>query len=130
MNNTVPIIERKIHSPRLPKTFCPRRRLVDLVHRHIDRKLIILSAGAGYGKTTLLAEFCQEADMPTCWLTLDPYDARLATFVTYLIAAIRVQFPEFGGDLDLPAAYGDIELLGRLLISAMEKLDSYFAGAR
>ena len=126
MNNTVPIIERKIHSPRLPKAFCPRRRLVDLVHRHIDRKLIILSAGAGYGKTTLLAEFCQEADMPTCWLTLDPYDARLATFVTYLIAAIRVQFPEFGGDLDLPAAYGDIELLGRLLISAMEKLDSYF----
>ncbi|MGI6376139.1 MAG: tetratricopeptide repeat protein [Anaerolineae bacterium] len=127
MNSAVPIIERKIHPPRLPKTFCTRRRLVDLVHRHIDRRLIVLSAGAGYGKTTLLADFCRDTDLPICWLTLDPYDARLATFVTYLIAAIRVHFPDFGADLELPAAYGDVELLGRLLISAMERLDSYFA---
>jgi len=126
MDSVLPIIERKIRPPRPPKVFCRRQRLLGLVHQYVDRKLIVVSAGAGYGKTTLLAGYCQDADMPVCWYTLDPYDARLATFVTYLMAAIRVQFPTFAQGLNLTQALGDTEMLGRLLIHAIEQVDQYF----
>ena len=73
-----------------------RPRLIEFLHQHIDRRLILISASAGYGKTTLLVDFAHDTDLPVCWYSLDEYDNDPSTFLRYLIAAIRQRFPGFG----------------------------------
>jgi len=69
---------------------------VDFIHAHIDRKLILISAPAGYGKTSLLIDYAHNTDLPVCWYTLDENDSDPRVFLEYLVASIRRRFPEFG----------------------------------
>jgi LuxR family maltose regulon positive regulatory protein len=94
--DVVPLISTKIQVPRRRPDLLPRRRLVDFFHAHLDRKLILISAPAGYGKTTLLSEFAHDTDLPVCWYTLDAFDQDLRVFLEYLIASISRRFPAFG----------------------------------
>ena len=82
--------------PRLPIGVIQRRRLLNLLHNHIDEKVIVVTAGAGYGKTTLLTHFAQEVDFSICWLSLDRWHTDPVTFVEHLVGAIQKSFPEFG----------------------------------
>ncbi len=91
-----PLIATKTRVPRRRPDLLPRRRLVSFLHTHLDRKLILISAPAGYGKTSLLTDFAHDTDLPVCWYTLDPFDQDLHTFLDYLIAAIALRFPAFG----------------------------------
>ena len=61
--------------------------------------MTVMSAPAGYGKTTLLIDFAQSWEQPVCWYSLDERDADLQVFLTYLVAAIRNQIPGFGDEL-------------------------------
>ncbi|HZU66457.1 MAG TPA: BTAD domain-containing putative transcriptional regulator [Ktedonobacteraceae bacterium] len=63
-------------------------------------KLVMICAPAGYGKTTLLADFERDTAMPCCWYFLTPQDADKITFLELLIASIRQRFPQFGASLD------------------------------
>src|SRR5438094_3207992 len=67
-----------------------------MIHQDIDRKLIIVVAPAGYGKTTLLVDFAADASFPVCWYALGPEDRDPKLFLSYLVAAIRARFPGFG----------------------------------
>jgi LuxR family maltose regulon positive regulatory protein len=91
-----PLIVTKTRIPRRRPDILPRQRLVNFLHAHLDRKLILISAPAGYGKSSLLADFAHDTDLPVCWYTLDPFDQDLHTFLDYLIAAIALRFPAFG----------------------------------
>ncbi|MGD2206545.1 MAG: tetratricopeptide repeat protein, partial [Anaerolineae bacterium] len=95
-SDTPPLIRTKIRVPRRQHDLLSRHRLVNFVHSHLDRKLILISAPAGYGKTSLLTDFAQDTDLPVCWYTLDPFDRDLRVFLEYLIAAIARRFPAFG----------------------------------
>ena len=86
----------KIRVPRRRPDLLSRRRLVDLIHAYLDRKLVLISAAAGYGKTTLLIDFAHDTELPVCWYSLDPFDADLHIFLEHLIAAIAQRFPAFG----------------------------------
>jgi LuxR family maltose regulon positive regulatory protein len=92
----VPPILTKIRVPRQRRDLLPRRRLVDFMHSQLDRKLVLVSAPAGYGKTSLLTEFAHDTELPACWYTLDPFDRDLHVFLDHLIAAISMRFPAFG----------------------------------
>ncbi|HEU4324687.1 MAG TPA: hypothetical protein VFS21_16200, partial [Roseiflexaceae bacterium] len=70
-----------------------RARLIELLHKITERQLITISAPAGYGKTSLLIEFAQNAPLPVCWYTLDPSDQDPWEFLEYFTAAINVRFP-------------------------------------
>jgi LuxR family transcriptional regulator, maltose regulon positive regulatory protein len=91
-----PIIHTKIQPPGRRSDLLPRNRLVNQVHALLDRKLILLSAPAGYGKTSLLVDFAASSEFPVCWLTLDRFDRDLRLFLEYFIAAIAERFPSFG----------------------------------
>jgi LuxR family transcriptional regulator, maltose regulon positive regulatory protein len=93
-----PIIHTKIQTPRRRSDLLLRSRLVNQVHALLDRKLIILSAPAGYGKTSLLVDFAESTDFPVCWLTLDSFDRDFRLFLEYFISAIAVRFPTFGAE--------------------------------
>jgi ATP/maltotriose-dependent transcriptional regulator MalT/DNA-binding SARP family transcriptional activator len=89
-------IVTKIRVPRRRPDMLSRRRLVDLIHAYLDRKLVLISAAAGYGKTTLLIDFAHDTELPVCWYSLDPFDADLHIFLEHLIASIAQRFPSFG----------------------------------
>ncbi len=57
----------------------------------------MVSASAGFGKTTLLAVWLQTCDYPVAWLSLDERDGDTVRFLTYLVAAIQQVAPQVGG---------------------------------
>lgn len=96
---TGPLLETKLHVPRRRRALVPRARLSDRLARADDPALVLVSAPAGFGKTTLLTEWlaATEAQGRTvAWLSLDERDNDPAVFWTYLVAALRSAVPEVG----------------------------------
>lgn len=97
------ISQRKITAPPLPLTIVSRSALVQhLTEATINAshyKLILLDAPAGYGKTTLLAEFARQDLLPCCWLFLERSEAEPLTFLRLLLASLRQCFSDFGEQL-------------------------------
>jgi LuxR family transcriptional regulator, maltose regulon positive regulatory protein len=75
--------------PRSRPDLLPRPRLVDWLEAQSDKRLLLLSAPAGYGKTTLLANFIQASGQPFAWYQLDAQDSDPTVFLTYLIESLR-----------------------------------------
>ncbi len=90
-----PLIRTKVHVPRA-QNLLSRPRLLGFLHENIHRKLLLISAGPGYGKTSLLVDFARTANLPVCWYTLDSTDRDPRVFLDYIVEAIRVHYPSFG----------------------------------
>lgn len=73
-----------------------RERLLSLLDKNLDKKLILICADAGYGKTTLLTQFCQELRHPYVLYNLDSQDSDVAVFFNRLITGVREHYPDFG----------------------------------
>ncbi len=97
MMDTVPAeFDAKIHLPPAAGHTIRRQRLIDLLHRDLHLGLQLIAAPAGYGKTTLLTDFCSDLDIPVCWYAIDRRDFDPGYFIAGLIASVRLHFPEFG----------------------------------
>jgi LuxR family maltose regulon positive regulatory protein len=91
------VIETKLTRPRIRSEHIPRRGLLGVL-RSGSRRLTLLAAPPGFGKTTLLAEWAAEEGEPAvAWLSLDDDDNDPARFFAYLAAALRRVEPELGG---------------------------------
>src|SRR4051812_22567164 len=94
-----PLLETKLYIPRLRRGLVTRPRLSERLSHGGESKLTLVSAPAGFGKTTLVAEWLGATpadERPTAWLSLDPSDNRAASFWPYLIAALQTVEPEVG----------------------------------
>jgi ATP/maltotriose-dependent transcriptional regulator MalT len=81
------------------KLYVRRPRLSERLNRGAESKLTLVLAPAGFGKTTLLAEWlaaAQANERSAVWLSLDPRDNHPATFWTYLITALQTVAPGVG----------------------------------
>jgi len=126
-----PLIVTKYLIPGRRPALLRRPRLLDFLYEHLDRKLILVSAPAGYGKTSLLAEFAHDVDLPVCWYSLDRSDRDLRVFMEYLLAAIRQRFPGFGRRtlelLEGAERTTDVDALVGILVNEIhEEIADYF----
>lgn len=88
-----PLLKTKIILPQRPKNLLRRLRLVEFIHEHIGRKLILVSAAAGYGKTSLLIDFAHDTELPVCWYSVDELDRDPRVLLESLAASIAHRFP-------------------------------------
>jgi len=107
--------------------------MCDLIARGLERKLTLVSAPAGYGKTSALVDFAQHNSVPVCWYTADERDRDLSVFVAYLVGAINEQFPGFAERLHptLDSLSGDLfhdptSAVG-VLVNEILEIDTPFA---
>ncbi|RJX38530.1 LuxR family transcriptional regulator [Paenibacillus pinisoli] len=92
----MPILTTKLYIPPPRSGYVLRSRLTGMLHEGLNRKLSLILAPAGYGKTTLASEWLAGSPAPSAWLSLDEGDNDVARFLSYLIAALRKLAPELG----------------------------------
>jgi LuxR family transcriptional regulator, maltose regulon positive regulatory protein len=88
------ILPTKICAPPLFQKIVPRPRLIDQLISGLQYKVNLISAPAGYGKTTLASEFYHSQKMPCAWLTLDRDDNDPVRFWSYFISALQTIQPD------------------------------------
>ena len=100
LDNAGPLLETKFYVPRLRRGLVPRPRLIERLGRGAESTLTLISAPAGFGKTTLLVEWLAAApgERSTAWLSLDHADNQPATFWTYLFTALQTVAPGAGAN--------------------------------
>ncbi len=90
------IIQTRITPPRRRKDLVERIRLIQFLEEMIEKRLVLVSAPAGYGKTSLLVDFVSHSRIPVCWYSIDRLDIDPLRFTAYLTASIQQKFPSFG----------------------------------
>lgn len=93
---STPVLVTKLYIPLPRPKFVPRSRMIEQINEGLQRKLTLISAPAGSGKTTLVSEWVAGCDRPVAWLSLDASDNDPARFLAYLIAALQTVVPDIG----------------------------------
>src|SRR5437764_11068721 len=93
------ILATKLYIPRLRPNVVLRPRLLERLNEDLHRKLTLIAAPAGFGKTTLVSAWVEGIERPrarTAWLSLDEGDNDPTRFLTYLVAALQTIAPNIG----------------------------------
>ena len=92
---TSPLVETKLYIPQLRGGLVARPRLSERLSRGTESRLTLISAPAGFGKTTLLAEWlaASSREWSVAWLSLEQSDSQPATFWTHVITALQTAVP-------------------------------------
>lgn len=93
-----PVSRIKVRVPYRRRELLLRTRLVEALLDQMEKRVLLVVAPAGYGKTSLLVDLAQQCEMPVCWLSLDNLDEEPQRFLRYIIAAIAEKYPNFGRD--------------------------------
>jgi LuxR family maltose regulon positive regulatory protein len=83
------LLQTKLYIPPTSPELVPRQRLFDRLNEGLTRKLTLIAAPAGFGKTTLVSDWLQRVELPAAWLSLDQGDNDPSRFLAYLAAALR-----------------------------------------
>ena len=83
----------KLERPPVAPDILPRARLLDRLNEGRYRPLTLISAPAGYGKSTLASRWAAACDCPSAWVSLDERDGDMHVFLDYLLAAVQSLFP-------------------------------------
>jgi LuxR family maltose regulon positive regulatory protein len=90
------VLLSKLQAPQIKTKVLLRERLIKVLAENMGKKVILVCAGAGYGKTTLLSQFLSHKKIPYIYYHLEKSDAEPAVFFSYLINGMRKIVPGFG----------------------------------
>ncbi|WP_460131405.1 LuxR C-terminal-related transcriptional regulator [Pseudomonas sp. S1_E04] len=94
----IPTLEGRFYRPPLPDGYVPRPRLCERLGAGLEGRLLLVSAPAGFGKSSLAVEFCQglPAHWQSLWLGLSPRDNDPGRFLERLLEGLQQYFPQLG----------------------------------
>ncbi len=93
------ILTSKIEAPKIVNDHVVRSRLLVQMNQSLDKKMTLVCAPAGYGKTTLASLWAQECEHPVAWVSLDSKDNDLMRFWAYVSSAVVRAYPALGDHL-------------------------------
>jgi LuxR family maltose regulon positive regulatory protein len=122
------ILQTKLQTPQLKRKILHRKRLLDELSDNLNKKLILVCADAGYGKTTLLVQLCQTLGKPFVFYELDVKDNDTATFFDYLVNGIRKYDMSFGKRVQsiIPQTRNSEIIIGTFVNEFIEKFKEHF----
>jgi LuxR family maltose regulon positive regulatory protein len=91
-----PLLTTKLYMPPIRPELVPRPQLMKQLNEGSHRRLILISAPAGFGKTTLISAWIKNSGNPVAWISLDEGDNDPARFLAYLVAALRTLKEDIG----------------------------------
>jgi LuxR family transcriptional regulator, maltose regulon positive regulatory protein len=92
-----PLVETKLYPPKLRRSLVARPRLSGRLGRAAESRLTLISAPAGFGKTTVLAEWlAAPTGRSVAWLSLEESDSQPVSYWTYVITALQAVVPGVG----------------------------------
>jgi len=109
------LLQTKLQRSAVPPDVLPRDRLLERLEEGRHRPLTLISAPAGYGKSTLASRWTATCDgPPSGWVSLDESDGDVRMFLSYFLAAIQSLFPK-------------TELSAEVLLETNQKLSAIFS---
>lgn len=88
------LLQTKLYRPPIPADHVNRTRLKARLEKNLDRPVALVTAPAGYGKSTLVSYWLEDSARPSVWLSLDEADNDLHLFLLYVVAAVHSIYPE------------------------------------
>jgi LuxR family maltose regulon positive regulatory protein len=98
---STPILATKLYIPPPRPKVVPRPHLIERLNEGFYRmpSVALISAPAGFGKTTLVSDWVHQNKVPTAWLSLDEGDNHPSRFLAYLVAAVQTITPNMGAGM-------------------------------
>ncbi len=93
------ILTTKLYIPTTRSETVSRPNLIKYLNQGLSKRLTLVCAPAGFGKTTIISEWLNQCERPTAWLSLDEHDNNPTRFLMYLIATLQTIEPDIGNDL-------------------------------
>ena len=93
---SIPLLAAKLFVPPPRPNAVSRSRLIARLNEGLHRRLTLVSAPAGFGKTTLVSAWVASCGRPVAWLSLDEGDSEPTRFLRYLVAAVQTIAPLIG----------------------------------
>ena len=87
------ILNTKLQAPRFGVKLLERPRVLEMLKKYPSRKLTLVCAPAGYGKTVLISQFTEKISSPTVWYQLDQFDNDLNLFIQHLLTGLDRHLP-------------------------------------
>jgi len=119
----------KLHIPFAGNNIVHRSELDEKLNIGLNRKLILVSASAGFGKTTVVSDWIGQNKIPAAWLSLDNGDNDPTVFLSYVISGIQSIYKDFGQSaqrlLNSPNS-PSVESIAGLLINEILDIDQNF----
>ncbi len=88
------LLRTKLNPPGTGSLHFRRERLVRILEAGASDPFVLVSAPAGFGKTTLVSDWLSSCDRPHAWLSIDERDGDLRQFLRYIVAAVRTAIPD------------------------------------
>ena len=89
----ISILRTKLHRPPISSDHIHRIRLLERLNKNRYRPFTLISAPAGYGKSTLVSFWLELCELPSAWVSIDEYDNNLHLFLSYFVQAVQNIFP-------------------------------------
>jgi len=123
------IIRTKLHRPPVASDHVHRVQMLDRLTERLYRPFTLVSAPAGYGKSTLVSCWAEAIEIPSAWISLDENDSDLHLFLSYFVAAVQTVFPnacQKTGSVLNAVGLPSVEVLAGSLINELDQVEKAF----
>ncbi len=125
----IPLLRTKLKRPPIVGDHVHRSLLLERLDQRRQRPLTLVTAPAGYGKSTLVSSWLETCDLPAAWLSLDETDNDFHLFLSYLLAAVQTVSPTAGKEIQTilnAPQLPPLSILAGILINELDQIKQAF----